>query len=887
MDEYRIPVRYGEHPRPIDVKVTLTYKGRDANEPMTVESVKSDDADLLKFTADASQSTAEIAVYQVELGQPMLEDNATFYRHAFEPIRFTVKARPAEGSSRAGSDEPIIIHGAVRLDLPPSRIRWWDMRGPEPVADPDPIDVYADGDDEFQLRVTWETWLPTAPKGSPNRFTSPYWDSTSRLGYDPEVVAFSHMTGPQFKAAIFGPHEDDLPRLVARPGSGNNRELSRWSSKTALPSRRFIDAKIPMLEHIRVKAWGIESITGRRPNAIDVSANGREIQREYVNVRLRPPPIRTEVIRPQKPVPADGQPHEVELRFIDTKTGRPLKEGEITWEIDAADGGPGGTVEPDGVELMEGDGGQATLTWTPPELDYRPGAQYDQRLRIYRGRGANRLPEEPVTVWCNPALRLTVDGTKVGFAWRPPYPHPPVPDGECPAEISAHLGAKFDHLSWASSGWRSKRVAQGFEQIEIDVFDAVPELTVAGDGPDVTLKVREKTDQQGRVDVELPEVAEGWKSRTDGGDPRPNLTLTEWEEEPPSYPDRCTRRALGAMETVYTTGKSATSLNRVLTASTKADVHRSGVVTAHHLAEWSAATTCTDAKAIHGATVTTAALKGAYTVDKVQEELINKAIEAFGGALYAFLDIVLSKIKMGKALEKLPGVGPRLRDLWAAAMQRFMQAARGLLDTVSHQIRRVVLPKLGQIADTVVGDVFKWSAQLLDNILDGIADLGSESSLKTQMRDELGDMSESLDRGVAAALSAVASGSFADEASRVEKYEAQLVALEDFAKKPDLVFDLSACQYWLGKMSDALCLLTYTAIAMAVAGGLLSLTGFGAAAGGPLVAGGVGLLGLTASTGLVMAIAGAFVHSSVMVSLLGVAAKLGEEYERITREMVG
>ncbi|MCP4961061.1 MAG: hypothetical protein GY925_17575 [Actinomycetia bacterium] len=874
MVKYEIPIRYGEDPQPIDVKVRLTFKGRDADEPIEVQSIEGDETGLLKFTKDEEQSTTEIAVYKSELGDRMLEDNATFWQYAMQPIGFTVTAKPAKGSSQAGSDQSIVIKDSVTLALPPHEIKWSDMRILPAPENPPVIDLYADGKDEFQLRNVLETWLPTSPKGPPTAFSTPYWDASTKRGYDPEVVSFSHWTGPRFDPGIFGPHDDDKPWDVAQPGSGNNRELNRWQSKKALPSKQFPKHTLPFTDWVRVKAWGVDRISGRRINALDLRGDEGFLLTQHVEVRLRPPPIRTEILRPGRPVPADGQPHELELQFIDTKTNEPVKEGEITWELETGGGFPGGSVEPDGVELTEGDGGRTTLNWSPPDLEYRPGARYDQTLKIYRGRGENRLTESPITLWCNPALDLTVSGDKVGTHWRS-YDHALVAAGESPAAISVHLGARFNDL------W--KRLP-----VEADAFEAMPDIMVTSGGNKVSVAAEERTDDQGRVEIELPEIAKAWQARTDGGETRPLLTLQKWTEEPGSIEDICAANTLGRLVGV-TRGKGAPALRRMVEAPTWSSIHESGQVQATHLAEWPAADSCDEAKAIHGTKVLTAALQGAVVVDAVQEKLVDRGIESFGSAAWSFLDFIISKVKWAKALEKIPGIGPHLKRAWYFAYRNFMEISRNLIDRLAHELRRQILPILGKAADGVVGNVFKWIAQTLDDILLGGANTTAltEVSLKNQLREVLAGLSDSVDGTVAHTVGAVSSGSFANDQGRLATYLAQIEALEKYGEKPALGFNLVALQSYLKAFGDAMSNMFLAGLGLIVIGGAASLTVAGAPAGVAAIGIGVSMMSTSAATGTAVAVAGAFIHTSAMVSLFGIAAQVGEIYERITREMVG
>jgi hypothetical protein len=875
MAEYRLPVHYGEDPKPIDIKVTLTFKGRDAQEAIAVESIESDPPKILKFTVDAEQSTDEIAVYKVELGEELLASNVKFYEHVVQPIEFTVRAKPAKGSPRAGSGESITIRGTVRVDLPPSEVKWWDMRTTPPTPNPDPIDVLADGKDAFRLRVTYETWLPCAPAGGATTWSQPYWDSSSKRGYDPEIVEFSHMTGPHFPPEIFGPRADDLPRDVAQPGSGNNRELSWWDSHCSLPSDAHPSVDLPLTDHVRVRVWAMDRITGRRRNAIDLTGSGAQLFEQMVNVRLRPPPIRTEVLRPKIPIPADGQPHEIELRFTDTKTGQVLKAGELSWELDTSADAPGGTIEPASVQLREEDNGCTVLRWTPPALDYKPGANYRQPIKVYRGTGAKRLPEQPVEVWCNPALHLVVDGIRCGFEWEPlpsgagrSY-RKDVVAGESPAVVSVHLGAKFVEPFAAKS-------------VEEHVFEAQPDLAVESQGARVALTVDVRTDSGGRAQVELPEIARGWATRTDGGDTKPLSTLAAFSEEPPSHPSEEAVRALGAAKGVYERDRGGVLFPQILDDGTKSAISDTGVFQTRHLAAWPAGD-CQ--KAIHGTTLVKTALTGAITIEAIQRKIVEDGAERLAKAFWGFFGVLLSFVKLDKVFGRIPGVGKALAAAYRKALAGMLRAGRALLQRIAQDVRRVVAKKLGDVAGGWADKIAQALIQLFDEGINQGSDLGGEASIKARLERVIGDLSGDINEALAGVMGAVDAGAYAVDPGRPGRYILALQRLENGAPAVDL--DTTYYEDLVDEITSYGDNMTNVGIALLILGGLASLTGVGVALGAPTATIGAALLAISTVGGAVAGAATGLIYGAHAWGQLAYAANLGEEYKRLTREMVG
>ena len=67
---------------------------------------------------------------------------------------------------------------------------------------------------------------------------------------------------------VFGPHPDDRPWLVAPPGGTNNREFSRWVSKTTLPNPNQPGKVPPVYFTVSLKAWPRGAITRRMKDEV-------------------------------------------------------------------------------------------------------------------------------------------------------------------------------------------------------------------------------------------------------------------------------------------------------------------------------------------------------------------------------------------------------------------------------------------------------------------------------------------------------------------------------------------------------------------------------------------------------------------------------------------
>lgn len=864
MTDYRFVCEYGKDIDPIEVRVTLTYKGREADIPIEVETIESDEEGLLEFEKLDSSSETE-AVYQCRLGDRLLEDNVEFWSSVTNPIDFTVKCKPAQGAIAPGWKGTKDRKGTVKVDYPAFELHWWDERDPSRTKDPKPINVEADGEDDFWLRVACEMWLPCAPKAAPDIRARPYYDAGSHRGYDPNVVEFTHWTGKKFHPAIFGFHKDDNPRN-AQPGTGNNRELTHWDSHCVLPNTRFPNHKIPLTDWIRVSTrWRGEII--QRLRGTVSHHGGRVIHTEWIHVRLRPPGIDIEVLEPKKPIPADGQKHEVTLRFRDAKTKEFLKEAELHFALDLSNDAPGGALEPESVQVEEADAGKVLLSWTPPDLEYVPEAHYDQKIRVSRGSGVSKMEEGDVVVHCNPSLTPKIEGEKCGFTWDPPLQGKELfKPGQTPAVVSIHLGAGFP-------------VGHGLKAKE-HVYDAEARATAAASTePDFT----GKTDLQGRVDWELTELHNGWAGRTDGGDTRPRIELKEFEQEPPSHFDDAATRA----QTRVRTHRNHDVVKRVTKKPTNTQLDRTGKILAEQLAAWTGKEECD--RAVLGSLYIAAALEGAVTIDTIQQSILKSAID---NVIQAGWDLVSALNRFERVLKKFPVIGPplarRMKRLGEELVRGVGRFLTRLGVELAESMKKVFDEELAKYAGVPINKILEWIRKAIEA---GGSKAGAEK-LARELRYGMSDINEEIDLGIRDAIATIDGGRYPKDKDRIKDFHDQLAEVPRAKKKA--VVDLAPLEPLIESISRTLDVLTTVAMAgvvlSGVGGAILGSPGgpAGAAAGAtimatPWVAALVWLGGAGTLTGACFSL----VHAAAGLSDLAFARWMGWEYRRLVGEMVG
>ena len=605
---------------PAKIRAELVDRGTDVDLPLKIDDITFDPVDVIELVVDDA-TTPTTAVFRAQLTREVLADER-FYDRIKNPITVEITATPiAEQTASIIFAAPVSLKRSctVAIDVPPARIHWRvrDVESDAPVnlvdlLDP-AIEVEADGEHTIELEVWVERYLP----------------ATRTFGKD-DTAHFTHMTGKMFRPRIFGPHEDSLPWVVAKPGSGNRRTLSLWRSNAWLPDARHPET-VPLPGHIWVKAWGAGDIEDRPgANMIRPRPGATPIVEQPVPVRLVPIKVAATRELPTDPIPADGLGHEVTLRFTRARTGRLLRNGEVSWELPESPGLPGGTIEPRSKLLTVEDGGRVKFTYGPPALRYEPGGCYDQELIIFSGRDEHRdKADGEVVIHVSPEVRARLQGKKQRLDFEPSYGLS-IPAGQAPEEVIGHHG-----LLSLDSEFPDKH----------DVFDAVPLVQVETKSgiSDVDLDVR--TDKAGTYHWKLPELAAGLAHRPPG--PRRQIVLEPFVKESAADLDQQTTMAIAGYRSYIRDPGTMSTFGRLLSHNLVTAVNDQPKVTIRQLSQ---ELESDSEKVMHGLDLVQASLRGTVIIDGIHARLFDQGIDLVVKFAVDLVDYLIRVKQIGTAI---------------------------------------------------------------------------------------------------------------------------------------------------------------------------------------------------------------------------------------------
>lgn len=459
--------------QPVDLHIRMEHHRSDGTEvavEMELVSVAMDREGLVTLTPQPPDSDEPILVYEVELTDSLLS-SPDFGSLIAEPIRVTFTARPKPENPDEAPPEPLEQRCDIVIESP-GAIHW--TVADDPTTRDVPIELDADAQSEFVLSVRYEQWDP----------------EQRQVTYEPADVEFSHWTGPGLDPDVFGPVKGDEPWVVA--GVDNNRDHSRWDSKLELPHPTHPDLALPFNSSIRVRVWPKGTIV-RHPGRISFKEGARMLAERDVPLTLVAARQLVELVRPEEPVPADGQEHELVLRFLRERDRTPVKRGTYSFELEPGEHHRGGAIAEPEVELAEDAKGELTLFYTAPELTYEPEKSFTERLQVYRGVGEHRQLLETIPIHLSPKVELRVEPEKAGLDWEPF--ELTIDPGQAPALIRGVL--TIDVTDKVEGDTKPFRVAHAKVTVH----------TGPGQGTPAELPLR--SDKDGRWEWKLPELAEG------------------------------------------------------------------------------------------------------------------------------------------------------------------------------------------------------------------------------------------------------------------------------------------------------------------------------------------------------------------------------------------
>ena len=647
------------------IRAELTDRRSGLDLPLEIESIEYEPDGIIELIPD-EETTPEVAVFRAELTTAVLGDPA-FYRKVAQPVRVTITAHPVAEQTAAAvfaDSGRISSNCTVAIEAPPAQLHWKvrDLESDAPVnlaIEDQVLEIEADGQHSIELDV----WLVR------------YQPQLRSVARD-DTVHFTHKTGATYRPRIFAPHDDSLPWVVARAGSGNRRDKSLWKSNAWLPDPRHPEL-VPLAGSILVKAWESGDILDRpAADLIRLREGATAIVEVPVPVRLVP--VRVSGIRllPSDPIPADGTSTEVTIRFTRTRTGRLLAGARVSWELRDGRELPGGTVEPSGMWLAVEHGGHAKLQYTPPPITYEPHGDYAQPLRLFSGEGEHR--DESATapiLYVSPRIRARLLGAKPGLDFEPPY-ELDVPAGRSPEEFVVHHG--FASLD-PSIG------------VQHDVFDASPAITVVTDQTEVALTLDDRTDAAGTFVWKLPELLDGLAALPPG--PRRRMSLEPFQQESAGDLDDESYRLVRTYRAYLADPQVALTLARVLDPSFLTAVKGHPLVLARHL--------CAQPreeldKVRYGTDLVLAATRGTVITDGIHANLFDRALDMGVKFALDLAECLIRVFRLGEQLLQWLAATPPGRMLTALA-----GSIVGQLKSMLPMLTRRV-PSLAGLVDSVI-----------------------------------------------------------------------------------------------------------------------------------------------------------------------------------------
>jgi hypothetical protein len=493
-------------------------------------------------------------------------------------------------------------------------------------------------------------------------------------------MEFSHMTNKRFDPEVFGPRNDSKP-WQKRPE--DNRFCSYWQSKTVLPSAGRPET-LPWDGLIRVRAWNEGDILRRGVNRVWPKSGAYPLAEGYVPVILGQGRASAKLVSPEEPICADGQPHEIVVQFVSARSGKPIEQGDVSWELVTDAPQPGGTVDPTQATIGKGDEGKVRFNYTPPELTYTPGASYRQDIRCFLGTDDKRRDAGTVTVFLSPEIRAEVSAKKCGLDFEPRYPLT-LPCDTAPDRIVGHVG--FVSLY------------PGFPDT-FDVFDAAPLITVTtADGP-VDISLQSRTDAKGNYTWTLPELTPGL-AKIDAESPRRKRTLEPFREESAGDLDDPSFKIVTDYRDRLNNGYP--KLHSLVGGPMMIDLARQPQVMARHLCD-KLEQHCEKCK--EGLRIEKDVLAATMLVDLLADHLLDVGMQNLGEFMKALWDLLNEFIQLGEkifgALAKLGGkvlpyLIPPLRNMINLALpivERFFpDAAMRIALTMEAMSRGMISPE--------------------------------------------------------------------------------------------------------------------------------------------------------------------------------------------------
>lgn len=744
--------------KPATISAELVQRGAHVDLPLKIGTITFDPVDVIQLTPDDA-TTPTLAVFRAELTDAVMADDK-FYDRIKNPIRVEITATPvAEQTASVIFDAPVGVKRSctVSIEVPPARIQWRarDLESDAPVnlvelLSP-VIEVEADGEHTVDLEVWVERYMP----------------AQRTFGRD-DSVHFSHMTGDMFRARIFGPHADSLPWIVAKPGSGNRRDHSMWRSYAWLPDARHPEI-VPFDGHIRVRAWGADDIEDRPgANMIRPRAGATPIVEQLVPIRLVPIKVAATKQLPTDPIPTDNLGHEVTLRFTRARTGRLLRNGDVSWELRDSPRCPGGTIDPKSKLLTVDDGGRVKFTYTPPALVYEPGGIYDQDLRIFSGSGEHRdEADKPVVLHVSPEVRVQLEGKKERLDFDPPY-ELTIQAGLAPEEVVGHHG--FVSLD-AEIPDKS------------DVYDATPLVQVETSGglAEVVLDVR--TDKSGTFQWRLPELAAGLTELPMG--PRRQMVLEPFAQESAGDLDAAMGTLVSAYRAYVRDPTTTATLARLLQSTLVTSLGDQPKVMARQLAE---ELESDGEKAVLGTDLVQAAIRGTVIIDGIHAKLFDQGIDLIVKFAVDLVEYAIRVKKLGETIVTyLLSTGPMR---WAGS------AISGMLSGLA-SLRPIIARTFPELAQSVENVFAAAAPQGTGGFSTALARLvtQTEEMLESLVSSALGKVEE-LALGVLTAIPAPAAGEAAAYAAKksaetvikeLNKALLQLVSAKGGTKSPSII----------------------------------------------------------------------------------------------------
>lgn len=455
---------------PVDLHVKMERRLPDGTkEPVSIDlvSIEMDREGLIVLTPKGAETGEPILVYEVQLTDELL-GASDFATKIEKPIRVTFTARPESDAADAPQAAPLKEDCDVEIRAP-GAVHW--TIGDDLSTRDLPLEIDADGVSELMLSVRYEEWDPELRK----------------FEYDATKVEFTHWTGEGLPADVFNAHPDDLPWETI--SDTNNRDHSRWASLKELPDPGHDGLNPPVTSYIRVRVWPRGSIL-RLPSRIRPKEGARRLAEKRIPITLRPARQIVELIDPTEPIAADGQSHELRLRFLRERDRTPIKKGNYDFEIERGPSYRGGALTETSAELKEEQNGELTLEYTPAELTYEPKKSFTERLLIHRGTGKQRQLLATIPLHLSPKVELRIEAEKAGLEFEP-Y-EVSIPAGSAPHKIRGNL--VFDVYNRESS-----------KDVPIDIALA----RVKAFAGDVQVDGEVTSNSTGMYEITLAELEEG------------------------------------------------------------------------------------------------------------------------------------------------------------------------------------------------------------------------------------------------------------------------------------------------------------------------------------------------------------------------------------------